>query len=392
MPMSKGRRVAIALTGVVAILVVVVVAGLLFIQHEVKERIAAALGPRGSAETIDVGFRTIRLTNVRLRAPDGWPAADALHADTVVLEPDVRDLIQRRIHMRNVVVSGFNMAVLRTKDGGVQLLPNLRQSLSNPENTGASAAGATSEASPLPSEKLVDHIEFRHGTFVFYDLTVSNPAYRIAITDASATIDHIHVPDLDEPTTLAVNGSIKGPSHTGTVSFGGWIKISSKDSQTTTTLRGIDIGTLDPYLLRKAGAKAQVTDGTLDMKVDSTVRNYQLHAPGVVTIHHLQLADSDNPVDTFLSIPTEAAVAALKKHGDDITLHFVLEGNLRDPKFSLNESLLTKMRNGFAEALGVSVAGVAKGAGETVKGLGNALLNLLGKEPADASHPPRSSP
>ncbi len=391
MPMSKGSRIAVALTGVVAILVVIVVAALLFVQHEVKERVAAALGPRGSAETIDVGFTSIRLTNVRLRAPDGWPAADPLHADTVVLEPDVRDLIQRRIHMRNVVVSGFNMTVLRTKDGGVQLLPNLRQTLKTPANTAANAAGA-SAASPLPSEKLVDHIEFQHGTFVFYDMTVSNPAYRISITDASATIDHIHLPDLDEPTTLAVNGSIKGPSHTGTVSFGGWIKIASKDSQTTTTLRGVDVRTLDPYLLRKAGAKAQVTGGTLDMKVDSTVRNYQLHAPGVVTIHHLQLADSGNPVDTFLSIPTRAAVAALKKHGDDITLHFVLEGNLRDPKFSLNESLLTKMSNGLAEALGVSVAGVAKGAGETVKGLGNALLNLIGKAPADASHPPRSSP
>ena len=53
---------------------------------------------------------------------------------------------------------------------------------------------------------------------------------------------------------------------------------------------------------------------------------------------------------------------------------------------------MQRVANGFAEALGVSVAGVAKGAGETVKGLGNALLNLIGKAPADASHPPRSSP
>jgi len=43
-----------------------------------------------------------------------------------------------------------------------------------------------------------------------------------------------------------------------------------------------------------------------------------------------------------------------------------------------SESLLTKMGNGFASALGVSVEGVAKGAGETVKDLGNALRNLLG--------------
>ncbi|MGF6780648.1 DUF748 domain-containing protein [Paraburkholderia sp. GAS334] len=377
MAMSKGSRVAVALTGVVAAVIVIVIAGLLFIRNEVKERVITALGPLGSADTIDVGFSTIRLANVRLRAPEGWPAGDPFHADTVIVVPDIRDLLNRRVHVRNIVVSGFNLTMLRTKDGGVQILPNLRQTLNRPENADAGNPHDTDE-SPLPREKLIDHVVLQHGTFVFYDLAVSNTAYKVTVSDVSATVDHLHLPDLNEPTTVAINGSIRGPAHTGTVSFGGWMKISSRDSQTTTTLRGVDIKTLDPYFLKKAGAKAQVTGGTLDMTVESTVRNYQLHAPGVATLHHLQLADTDNPVDTFLSIPVKAAVAALKKHGDDITLHFVLEGNLRDPKFSLNESLLTKMGNGFASALGVSVEGVAKGAGETVKDLGNALRNLLG--------------
>lgn len=45
----------------------------------------------------------------------------------------------------------------------------------------------------------------------------------------------------------------------------------------------------------------------------------------------------------------------------------------------MNENLLNKLGTGFADAMGVSVEGVAKGAGETVKGLGNALKNLLGQ-------------
>jgi len=187
------------------------------------------------------------------------------------------------------------------------------------------------------------------------------------------------LPELTEPTSVAVTGSIKGPEHTGTVGFNGWIKIANKDSQLTTTLRGVDIVTLDPYLLKKAGAKARVTGGTLDLNVESTVRDYHIHAPGMLTLHHLRLQESENPLDTFLSIPTRAAVAALKNHGDEITLHFVLDGNLRDPKFRLNESLMTELRANFAKALGVSAEGVAKGAGETVKGLGNALKNLLGQ-------------
>jgi hypothetical protein len=208
---------------------------------------------------------------------------------------------------------------------------------------------------------------------------VRKPAYKVAVTQASATVDNLHLPALSDPTTVAVNGAIVGPSHTGTVSFGGWIKIASKDSQTTSTLHGVDVVMLDPYLLKKAGAKAQVTGGTVDMTVESTVSNYHLHAPGTLTLHQLQLADSGNPLDTFLSIPTKAAVAALKSRNGDITVHFVLDGNLRDPKFSVNENLLNKLGTGFAQVMGVSVEGVAKGAGETVKGLGNALKNLLGQ-------------
>jgi uncharacterized protein DUF748 len=376
MTMSAGKRVAIGVVAIGVVLAVVALAGLYFVQREVNERVIAALGPLGSAEHIDVGFTSIRLTNVRLIAPKNWPTPDALRAAQITLIPDLRDtLMQRRVHVREAVVSGFTLTALRTPNGTIELLPNLRRSM----NSAQPAASAPSAPAPLPAEKLVDHIRFERGSFDFYDQMVSQPPYKVSVTDANASVDHIHVPDLTEPTSVSVAGSIKGPQHTGKVTFDGWIKIANKDSQLTTTLRSVDVVMLDPYLLKKAGAKARVTGGTLDLNVESTVRDYHLHAPGTLTLHQLQLAESDNPLDTFLSIPTRAAVAALKSHGDEITLHFVLDGDLRDPKFKLNESLLTELRANFAKALGVSAEGVAKGAGETVKGLGNALKNLLGQ-------------
>ena len=192
-------------------------------------------------------------------------------------------------------------------------------------------------------------------------MTVGPPAFKVTVSNANATVDHLHLPALTEPTNVSVTGSIKGPTHTGTVSFNGWIKIASKDSQTTSKLRGVDVAMLDPYLLKKAGAKAQVTGGTVDLTVDSTVRNYQFHAPGTVTVHQLQLADSGNPLDTFMSIPTKAAIAALKSHNGDITLHFVLDGNLRDPKFSVQESLMTRIGAGFAKSDGRERRGRGEG-------------------------------
>ncbi|CAN7502924.1 DUF748 domain-containing protein [Paraburkholderia terricola] len=374
MAMSKGKRWLVSMGGVLLVLIVAVVGALQFEQREVKERVIAALGPLGSAESIRVGLTSVHLSHVLLKAPPGWPAGDPLRADEIILTPDIRDLIARRMHIRSVVVRGFDMAVLRSKDGTIRLLPNLRQSFNadGKDDAGRSAA-------PASREKLVDHIRFEQGNVHFHDMTVGPPAFKVTVSNANATVDHLHLPALSEPTSVDVTGSIKGPAHTGTVSFGGWIKVANKDSQTVSKLHGVDVVMLDPYLLKKAGAKAQVTGGTIDLTVESTVRNDQLHAPGTMTVHGLQLAESGNPLDTFMSIPTKAAVAALKARNDDITLHFVLDGNLRDPKFSVQESLMTRIAAGFAKALGVSVEGVAKGAGETVKGLGNALKNLLGQ-------------
>ncbi|MBN3764497.1 DUF748 domain-containing protein [Burkholderia sp. Ac-20365] len=379
MAMSMGKRVMLTVAGAIVLLVVIAIGGLYFVQHEVKERIVVALAPLGTAESIDVGFSAITLRRVRLTAPKDWPTPDALTADEITITPDIRDLLAQRVHLQSVVIRGFDLALVRTASGRLEILPKLRQSMSKPGQPASDASSATSDRPPLPAEKLIDHVAFADGQFVFYDEMVRKPAYKVIVSNASASVDHIHLPDLTEPTSLSMRGSIKGPAHTGTVTFDGWMKIASKDSQTTTTLRGIDVLTLDPYLLKKAGAKAQVTGGTLDLNLQSTVTNYHIHAPGTVTLHHLQLAETDDPLDTFMQIPTRAAVAALKKHGDDITLHFVIDGNLRDPKFKLNESVMTELRANFAKALGVSAEGVAKGAGETVKGLGNALKNLLGQ-------------
>lgn len=369
---ANGKRFVMVIVGVIGVFTIGALAGLYALEREAKARIADALSPIGSAERIEVGLSSVRLIHVRLHAPPGWPAADTLRADQIRIEPDLSDLIRKRLHVRNIVVDGFDMSVLRTTSGNLQVVPNLQQSISH-------APAVTSEAPSQQRDRLIDHIEFTRGTFEFFDETVRHPAYNIKIENAHASIDHLHLPALAEPTTIAVNGNIKGPEHTGTVSFSGWIRMANKDSQTNTQLHGVDIVMLQPYLLHKVSAKVPVGGGTLDMTVDATVRDLQLHALGVVTLNHLQLAESDDPRDTFLSLPAKIAVAALKQHGEHITLHFELDGNLRDPKFSLNESLATKLSASFAQALGVDVQGIAKGVEQTLKGLGGALRNLLGQ-------------
>ncbi|SAK95058.1 hypothetical protein AWB76_07086 [Caballeronia temeraria] len=372
---SSARRGALWAIGIVVALVVLAVGGWLFVVHQMKERIVETLGPNGSVEEIDVGFGHVTLSRVRLRGPKDWPTSDAMRAERIVLDVDMHSLIARPIHLRSVSVDNYYLSIVRSADGRVRILPGLKETAREAD------AQADSEArrEHAQEEKLIDRVSFERGSMEFFDSSVQNPPYRVLIGDARATVDHLHLPALTERTELSMAGSIKGPSHTGNVTWGGWMIIANKDSQTRATLRNVDVATLDPYLLKKAGAKAAVTGGTIDLTIDAAVKNYRIHAPGTLTLNHLQISDTGNALDTFLSIPTKAAIAALKDRKDQIKLDFVLDGDLRDPKFSLSESLSKKLAAGFAKALGVSAEGVARGAGDTVRGIGNALKNLLGQ-------------
>jgi len=374
MAASRARRGALWAIGIVVALVVVAIGGWFFVAHQMKERIRETLGPNGSVEEIDVGFGHVTLSRVRLRGPKDWPASDALRAERVVLDVDMRAALSNRVHLRNVSVDNYYLSIVRDADGRLRLLPGIKETASE-----ADAKPGDRAAEKAREEKLIDRVSFERGALEFFDASVQQPPYRVLISDARATIDHLHLPALTDRTALSMNGSIKGPSHTGEVSWGGWMVIATRDSQTRATLRSVDVSTLDPYLLKKAGAKAAVTGGTIDMTIDANVRAYRIHAPGSMALNHLQISDGGSPLDTFLSIPTKAAVAALKDRKDAIKLDFVLDGDLRDPKFSLSESLSKKLAAGFAKALGVSVEGVAKGAGETVRGIGNALKSMLGQ-------------
>ncbi|RQH02982.1 DUF748 domain-containing protein [Paraburkholderia dinghuensis] len=380
MAMPIRSRTGLIVAIVAAVLVLGGLGGLYAIQREIKQRVAEALAPIGSASRIDISFwlTSVELRDVHLKAPHGWPTTDSLRAGRITVTTDPRAFLQHRIHIRDVTVHDFVMVVVRNADGSIQILPNLRDAV-------ASAAPApvadTSSHPGLPRENVIDRVAFENGSFEFYDRSVSDPPHRVTLSDAKATVGPIHLPALADRTQVAVTGEIKGPQHTGQVSFSGWVKIASEDSQTTTTLRGVDVATLAPYLIRKPGARTQIAGGTLDLDITATVSAFHVHAPGTITLRQLQLArpaQGHEALDTFLAIPTHIAIDALKAHNGDITLHFVLDGDLHDPKFKLDESLMTEVRAGFAKALGVSAEDVVKGAGETAKGIGEALRRLLG--------------
>lgn len=363
----RARKWAIIAAVIAAVLAGTALAGLHVAARMLKSQVQAALGPDSEVGDITLGWSAIVVTDLRIHAPRGWPAGDTLRAARITVEPDLRSLVTDRstVRVRRIVVDDAYLSIMRTRNGRLRLLPSMLESAGKKPGAG-NAGGAMAVA--------IGAIELHRGAIEFFDASVRQPAHRIRIEQLRATLKDLHLPDLAGKTDIALDGVIKGVKHDGTLSIGGWMELASRESHLTTRLAGVDLIALQPYLIK--AAETGVKRGTLDLRLQSTVHHARLHAPGTLTLSHLELSDRGG---SFMGLPRQAMVAALKNRDDRITIDFSLDGNLNDPHFSLNDSFAKTVGTAVAGLLGITIEGLAKNLGNAAGGVGSLFGKLLGQ-------------
>lgn len=351
---------------VLAALALAALLGFRYATHALKDKVQQALGPESEVGAIAVGWSAIEVTQVRIKAAKGWPAPDTLRAQRIVIVPELRDLLSAKVRLNRITVEEAYVSALRSRDGRLHVVPSL---LEKP-------ADKTRADATVP-EVTVGRVELRGGVIEFFDATVRQPPHKLRIEQVNATVEKLHIPDLAGQTRLQLDGIVKGVQRNGTLAIGGWAEIATRDSEITTKLRGVDLIALQPYLIK--AAEIGVRRGSMDLDLKSTVRKNRLRAPGTLTLAGLELAPASGPFGTFMGMPRQAVLNALKNRNDQITLHFTLEGNLDDPKFSLNESFARFVGASAANVLGVSVEDLARGVGSAARGVGDTVRRMFGK-------------
>lgn len=364
--MQRYQRLLLTLVAIIVLLGAAAALGLHLATRALKEQVIQALGANSEVTDIVVDWSAIEVRGIRIRAPQGWPAEDALRADSVVVKPDLLGLLSARLHVPRIVVDNAYVSAWRTRDGKLRLLPSLLEKRTAPD--------APSAVVPAFS---IGTIELHHGTLEFFDSTVHQPPHMTRLEQLHARVDDLNLPALSGRTHLLIDGTVKGAQHTGRLSIEGWAELADGNSEIATKLQGVDLLALQPYLIK--ASETGVRRGTLDMKLKSTVRANRLHAPGTVTLSGLELAAGNGTFGTFMGVPRQAVVAALKNRKDQITISFALDSNLNDPQFSLNESFATRVGTAVAENLGISLEGIARGVGGATEGLGGMVKKLFGK-------------
>ena len=378
MASTKTKKWALIILAAIVLLVVGAIVGFQAAVGLLKGKVVEALGPDSEVKELRVRWSAVELDGLRIKARQGWPTADTLRADRVVIVPSLRSLLSGRIQVSSITVVRPYLSALRTRDGKLQVVPSL---LAGAASEGKAAAG------PPAQSVTISRITLEDGVVELFDATVAQPPLKIRLEKIQAAMRDVVAPALTGKSRFDLAALVKGLQRDGRATVSGWVEVASKDSAVKLQLRSVDLVLLQPYLTQ--ATETRVQRGALDLDLDSEVKQNRLRAPGKVVISDLEFTPTRGVLDTFMGVPRAAVVNFLKNRENKIAINFILEGDINNPRFALNEAFATRLATGLAENLGVSIRGVAEGvgtlgqkgleaAGEAAKGVGGALQQLLG--------------
>lgn len=354
--------------------VVAVVLGLRLAAGMLKGQVLAALGPESEIGSISLGLTSVHIDNLRIRAPKGWPGEDSLRAERITVVPDLRSLFSDKVTIHSITADKPYLSMRRTANGNLELLPSLLKKKPDTRKPGEKSIAVA-----------IGKVALDEGVLEFFDSSVANPPLKIRLENVKASASDLLVPDLIGKTKFDLEATVKGVQRDGSLDLSGWVNVPTQDSSIKTSLRGVDLVALQPYLIKTN--ETGVKRGAIDLDLESDVASGKLKAPGKLTIADLQLAPARGTFDTFMGVPRQAVIGALKDRDDKIAVDFVLDGDIHNPRFSLNESLSMKLTYGVAQTLGLSVEGLVKGVGSLgargIGAAGSAIGKLFGMHSDD---------
>ncbi len=362
---SRRSRWLIGLALSFLFIALVAVVGTQFAARALKSKVETALGANGEVGELRLGWTSVEIIDLRIKAASGWPAPDELRARRIVLRPDLRALLSSHFRLSSISVEDAYISLLRRKDGKLLILPSLLDQASDPSNAN-------------PYSVQVGAVTLSGGAVDFFDATVCKPAHKTRLEHVNARLGKISIPELTGRTDIDVEGVVKGVHHDGKLTIKGDAEFASRDSEIRARLRGVDLVAFQPYLIK--AAETGVRRGNLDLDIKSTVRAHRLRAPGTLTLSGLELSSGGS----FMGMPRAAVVSMMKDKKGVISAQFVLEGDINDPSFSLNENFSGRIASSLAGVLGVSLGGLAKdvgtAGGSVIKGVGDAVGKVFGKK------------
>jgi len=216
----------------------------------------------------------------------------------------------------------------------------------------------------------------RDGKVDFEDRSLARPVL-LKFDDLTVDVYHIAYPFSDQWTDFKVSSHLAGGRQKGSIHAKGKTNLLGEETQVKATMKDIDLVLLRHYVEKKGDVG--IEKGFINLTMDAGVVKKNIKAPGTMTIGDLQLSSSGGFSGTFLGVPRSMVLSFLKNNNNEISLHFVLEGDLNNPRFNIRENLATRLSVGLANKLGFSIVGAGEAVvGGSSKAIGETMKTLKG--------------
>jgi hypothetical protein len=199
-------------------------------------------------------------------------------------------------------------------------------------------------------EVQIDRIRIQKGSIDFEDRKIGAPPPQLHWRELDFEMRDLRYPLASLHSPIEVNGKLKGKTQEGSITLEGWIDAKTMDMDTSLKIREIEIKTFEPYYRKRVSA--EIESGTVSMDSKIAVKEKRIDAPGELDLINLHIKEGGG---TVFWIPAETLVSLLEKKDHQIKAKFHVKGNVENPQFNLQETLLTQVAISFARALGYPI-------------------------------------
>jgi len=309
----------------------------------------------------EIKVKTTHLSAQGVQYEDPHSKQRFLQVKEIRVYPSLLSLLKKSLYIREVTLIQPSFFFYRSREEGVAgpwvTIEKGREGKEVPEEE------KKKEKEPL--QVRINRIRIQKGSIDFDDGKVTPPAH-IKLRELDFEIEDIRYPLASSHCPIALKGKMEGTTQEGRLDAKGWIDLKTMDLETSLKIREIEIKTFEPYYRKRVSA--EIESGHMDLDSKVTVQEKRIDAPGELDIVNFHIKGGGG---TVFWIPAEMLIPLLEKKKNEVKVPFHVKGNLANPKFSLQETLLTGIGFSFMEALGLPVKGLAEGFfGEPEKGMG----------------------
>ncbi len=195
----------------------------------------------------------------------------------------------------------------------------------------------------------VGRIRIQKGSIHFEDHKIGGNPVRIELKELHLDMKDIQYPIVSIHSPIELKGRMKGRAEETNIEIKGWIDPKTMDMEVFFKFREGDIKTFEPYYRKRVSA--EIESGYMNMEAKVVLKNRVIDAPGELELVDLRVGGEG----TVFWVPAKNLTSLLKTKGDRMKLSFHIKGNMDDPRFNLQEIILTRIAFSFLDALGIPI-------------------------------------